>query len=151
MSLYNLVHGENPMAVILLGLLGLKRDDVPRYRDCYWTGEHIAVHTRTGGGNREGYKVGNSFLQELPTYVRDQDDYFDSTYATFYFAIPDKFAWVIPQLQAEDATPAQRWQAFFDKMKEAIDENDPQMARVMSAMRPLLEQIQKFIETPERK
>ena len=145
MSLYNLIHGENPLAAILLGLLGLSRDNVPRYRDCYWTGNEIAVHTRTGGGNREGYQEANDELTKLPTYVRDEDDDFDSTYATFYFKMPEQFAWVLSHLAAEDATPAQRWQTFFDKLKNG-DQNDPQVKRTMNAMKPLLEKIQESLK-----
>lgn len=53
MSLYNMIHGMNPMSDLLLAALGLTRDKVGRFRDCYWNGEHICVYTRNGGGNRE--------------------------------------------------------------------------------------------------
>ena len=145
MSFYNLVHGENPMAHILLGLLGLTRGDVPRYRDCYWTGEYICVHTRTGGGNRESYQDGNDGLVMLPTYVRDEDDDFDSTYANFYFTVPETFAWAIPQLQAADATPQQKWESFFSKL-QASDKNDPQVAKVLTAMGPVMQQISEALK-----
>ncbi len=169
MSLYNLVHGENPFSSVLLAMLGITRNDVPRYRDCFWTGEHIAIHTRTGGGNRDSYdspesrreaypeiydteeavNAGpfNRDLQALPTYVRDEDDDFDSTYATFYFTVPEAVAWVIPQLQAADATPAQKWHAALDKLKTA-DESDPQVKRIMGTMRPLFEQIVAAVNAP---
>lgn len=164
MSLYNLVHGENPAATILLGLLGLTRADVPRYRDCYWNGKHIAVHTRTGGGNRDYYEheescranypdyfdgkddpkgPWNADLRRIPTFVYDEDDDYDCTYATFYFTIPEQFAWVMPQLNASDATPAQKWDSFLTKMQGA-DKTDPQVSRVLTAMEPLFKQIEEF-------
>lgn len=145
MSLYNLVNGENPFASVLLAMLGITRDSVPRYRDCWWTGELIAVHTRTGGGNRNDYEDGNSFLQSLPTYVSDADDDFDSTYATFYFTVPEAVAWVIPQLQAEGKTPREKWQEALDKIKTA-NVSDPQVKRIMDNLRPLFEQINKTLK-----
>lgn len=137
MSLYNLMHGENPMADALLAILGLARSDIPRYRDCYWTGEHIAIHTRTGGGNREAYESGNEFLQSLPGFVRDADDEFDSTYATFYFKVPETLTDITSSLVAADATPAQKWETLFEKLKTA-DPSDPQVARAMSVMAPIM-------------
>lgn len=53
MSMYNMIHGVNPMSGILLASLGLSREQVGRFRDCYWNGEHICVYTRNGGGNRD--------------------------------------------------------------------------------------------------
>lgn len=145
MSLYNLVHGENPLAVILLGLLGLQREDVPRYRDCYWTGERIAVYTRTGGGNRESYSAENAAMCKLPAYDHDEDDDFDCTYATFFFRMPEQFTWVIPHLSAEDATPEQRWRGFLDKLSNG-DKSDPQVKRVLVAMEPMIQQINDFLK-----
>ncbi len=58
----------------------------------------VEVYTRQGGGNRECYcsaddeanpsycsACSNDVLVELPSYLRDEDDTWDSTYATFYF------------------------------------------------------------------
>lgn len=47
MSLYNMIHGVNPAAPVLLSILGINSSNIPRFRDCYWTGEHIAIYTRT--------------------------------------------------------------------------------------------------------
>ncbi len=58
----------------------------------------IGISTRQGGGNRECYceeydshesyclAVNNDELSSHPQYVRDADDDFDNTYATFYFS-----------------------------------------------------------------
>lgn len=145
MSLYNLVHGENPFADVLLAILGLTRGDIPRYRDCYWTGTEIAVHTRTGGGNRDDYEGGNTNLQSMATYLRDEDADYDSTYATFYFSVPEKLAWIIPQLQAADKTPAERWQTAIGKLNDPASANDPQVERIMIAMQPVMEKLKQFL------
>ena len=55
MNMYNMVCSSDSHAVRLLGLLGFTPHSVPRYRDCYLTGDdppRIAIYTRVGGGNR---------------------------------------------------------------------------------------------------
>ena len=103
-GLYNLVFGENDKSDILLRAIGLSKSDFYRYRDAYLSEDrNIAVYTRGGGGNRECYCDGvddnheescvvpiQNKLRESPYYIRDEDDNFDNTYATFYFKVPEK-------------------------------------------------------------
>lgn len=49
----------------------------------------IAVYTRNGGGNRDDYSEPIEKMQAHPLYLLDRDDDFDSTYATFYFSVPE--------------------------------------------------------------
>jgi hypothetical protein len=65
----------------------------PRFRDCYLSDdeEHIEIFTRVGGGNREDYAEEIEKLHSMPTYVSDEDDDFDYTYATFTFGVPDEW------------------------------------------------------------
>ena len=91
MSMYNMIHGQNPLSVIYLKMLGLSPDDVGRFRDCYLNGDEIAVYTRNGGGNRESYEEVFAELEEHENYLRDEDDEFDCTYATIYFSIPAQY------------------------------------------------------------
>lgn len=88
MSLYNLLFGMNPNTDVVLALLGLRQHDVERFRNVSLDLEagEISVYTRTGGGNREDYP--QNALTSHPDYLRDKDDDFDSTYATFYLRIP---------------------------------------------------------------
>lgn len=51
--MYNLIFGQNEYAGVILATLGLKRDDVGRFRDCYVAGDRIVVYTRNGGDNRK--------------------------------------------------------------------------------------------------
>lgn len=104
MSLYNLLFGENDKSEILLQAIGLTKDDFYRYRDAYLSeNKEIAVYTRGGGGNRNCYcnKVDGKHeeacvipiqnkLRKNPYYLKDEDDSYDITYATFYFKLPDK-------------------------------------------------------------
>lgn len=90
MSLYNMIFGRNPHSELILALIGLKKNDIERYRDCSinFDDEQIWVYTRTGGGNREDYP--NELLTKSPYYLRDHDDSFDTTYANYYFKFPDE-------------------------------------------------------------
>ncbi len=127
MSLYNMLFGVNPAAQVILAILGLKPTDIPRFRDCYvendeTAGYRICVHTRTGGGNRDYYEdeatcrdsypeyfeagkeapagPWNAGLRANPHYISDADDSFDSTYANFYFRLPEKWKAVLEALDA---------------------------------------------------
>lgn len=167
MSMYNLVHGFNPMAGPLLAALGLAPSDIPRFRDAWWDGTFIAIHTRTGGGNRSYYESlascqehyperflsgeddvpagpWNEDLRQLDGYDHDADDPHDPTYATFYFRPHAALADVIKTYQSTDATPAQRWQAFADKLKAGVD--DEQVKRVAAAMQPMIDKISAMMD-----
>lgn len=167
MSFYNLVHGQNPMAPVLLAMLGLTIDDIPRYRDCWWDGQHVVIHTRTGGGNREFYDSRashqkhfgdqpdhdydgpfNSDLRSLATFVSEADDTYDPTYATFLFRLPTSMEWMIPKITTQSMSPAERWRQFMDKLENTPD--DPQVVRVKAAFAPLFEEIQKVLNAVDK-
>lgn len=89
MSLYNMLFGKNPDATTILAALNLTEGMIERFRDV-WIQEdtnRIVIYTRTGGGNREYYF--NETLTQHPLYLYDEDDDFDSTYAYYYFAMPE--------------------------------------------------------------
>lgn len=94
-GLYNLMHGVNPLAGELLGVLELSPADFGRFRDAYLVdgddGLLINVHTRCGGGNRGDYQDVFKAVRQHPHYVRDQDCEFDSTYADILFKVPEKW------------------------------------------------------------
>lgn len=147
-TMYGLMHGENELATVLLAALGLTRTQVPRYRDCYWDGTHICVHTRTGGGNRDHYEERNpenlegpwnSTLRDVAGYVRDEDEEYDATYATFYFVPPAVLQEALAAVPAVDATPSQRWQSLFERLEAGV--SDPQIERAKAALQPILDQI----------
>lgn len=108
MSLYNMMNGVNPATFFVLPMLGKHPNEYPRFKDCF-VGELsnsldrdqfgiplkaisdddvISVHTRVGGGNRSDYANEIEALRNAPGFVRDYDDDFDSTFATFVFRVP---------------------------------------------------------------
>ncbi len=91
MSLYNMINGVNPATFFILPMLGEKHPETyPRFRDCFIENDEIHVYTRVGGGNRN-CKFGEEELQGHPNYIRDFDDEFDSTFATYVFSVPEEF------------------------------------------------------------
>ena len=92
MTFYNMLFGMNGHADLLLAAIGFRKVDVERFRDVHVEdgGKTIAVYTRTGGGNRSDYP--QVALYRSPYFRSTEDDDFDSTYATFYFDVPARFA-----------------------------------------------------------
>ena len=89
MSLYNILFGKNHNTATILAALNLTEGVIERFRDV-WIEEYnnrIVIYTRAGGGNREDYP--NEILTQHPLYLYDEDDAFDSTYAYYYFAMPE--------------------------------------------------------------
>lgn len=102
MSLYNTLFGTNPMAPLLLKILGIDQPDGKyrsgRFRDVHLNakGTTIILFTRNGGGNRESYFPKN--IREHPNYLTDYDDSFDSTYAYIEFSVPTRFQEALKKL-----------------------------------------------------
>ena len=86
MTMYNMLFGKNPDTKDILAIIGLEEGYIERFRDCWIDIDEICVFTRTGGGNREDFP--NVILTSNPYYLYDEDDDFDSTYATYHFRIP---------------------------------------------------------------
>lgn len=148
MSLYNMINGANPATFFILPMLGEKHpESYPRFRDCFVgelsnsdegdqfgipkkkTDEQkvISVYTRVGGGNREDYQDRIDELRKHPNYIKDYDDDFDSTFATFVFSVPDEWKSDFDKLLGGEATEISeayknRLYAVFPKLKEKFDE-----------------------------
>ncbi len=108
MSMYNMLFGVSPFASIVFAILKHSPTEYfSRPRDG-WVEKlpdgslRIAIYTRNGGGNRKHYgDLGEGIncsctgctitykLPKDPLYIFDQDDTYDSTYATVYFKVPD--------------------------------------------------------------
>jgi hypothetical protein len=141
-GLYNMMFGVNNLAGVFLFMLGIDQTKVPRFRDCRLNkeGTEIIIHTRTGGRNRafydsedsarenypEDFEKGkehppgpwNEDLRKLSGFIRDVDSH-DSTYADFYFKVPEKYAAAIKAgvAKTDTTTPEEKWQRLFEALK----------------------------------
>ncbi len=140
--MYNMLFDTNPIAPLLLSTLGLTQEQIGRFRDCFLSGDQIAIYTRMGGGNREYWEDKIAFLQKLPGYLRDEDDDFDSTYATFYFSLPEKYGW-LAALGEEEFQPDKRWK---EKLNEIKTMSSEQIAREYPEVVALIHTITKATE-----
>ena len=116
-GLYNMLFGSNDQAGFLLGLLGKDTGDFGRYRDVYVTEDHIVVHTRNGGGNREDYEDVFDEMSTHPWYSHDADDDFDCTYANIYFRVPEDKIQTFVSLLNQGHNPKETWQALFKALE----------------------------------
>lgn len=124
MSLYGLLFGSNNNADALLKFINCDEDDFGRFRDVYVKNNHIIVHTRCGGGNREDYEHVFKAMENHPWYSHDRDCNYDCTYANIYFKIPDSeldnFNALLktfePQEKIEE-DPEKKWNNLFEAMK----------------------------------
>ena len=122
MSLYNILFGENAsQKEFLFSLLGKTSGDFGRYRDIYVTDEHIVVHTRCGGGNREDYEDVFEEMSTHPLYDYDQDDDFDCTYADIYFRHPEQYRDLLKEMAVGTVTPSEKWKILFDALSRSND------------------------------
>lgn len=122
MSLYNILFGENAsQKEFLFSLLGKTSGDFGRYRDIYVTDEHIVVHTRCGGGNREDYEDVFEEMSTHPLYDYDQDDDFDCTYADIYFRHPEQYRDLLKEMAVGTVTPSEKWKILFDALNRSND------------------------------
>ena len=119
--MYNALFGFDNNAEVLLSFLHLTKEDFGRFRDCYFSkdGNAIIVYTRCGGGNREEYQEVFDKIQQHPNYIKDYDDDFDCTYASFEFSIPEQHVNDCARLfkDADTTTGAEK----FDNLMKAME------------------------------
>ena len=142
MSMFNLMFGgqaATERGQVLLAVLGFTSfDGVGRYRDSWVEkgpdGEPIvAVYTRNGGGNRECWcdrddpelhavpctaLMATEVLPAHPLYLRDADDDFDATYATFYFRAPAEHVEALREIAQEPVNMSDQWKASLEALKQ---------------------------------
>ncbi len=163
MGLYNMLHGVNPVSLILLRALDLRHHKLNpdgvwptgRFRDIHLSGEgdKLILFTRNGGGNRDCWEEEeckdasspvfhgpgclvyvNWKLTTHPLYVRGYDDDFDYTYASFEFRVPAGLDHLLDRiLEAQGGAP----RSFQERFLEVMDE-------IKSMSREELEQDPRF-------
>jgi len=134
MSMYNLIHGENPVGPALIDLLQkVQPVEIGRYRDA-WV-EHrgdalmIRVHTRNGGGNRASHD--DPSMQAHPWYVEDSDLNSDTTYADYWFLIDPKVVGeqemrILMSIAQDPVDMDARWDQAIESLKRRPIKDNPQ-------------------------
>lgn len=148
MSLYNLLHGTNKSAALLLKVLELDQSggkwNTGRFRDIYLNedGTKIILLTRNGGGNREDYFPNN--IVKHPNYITDYDDDFDCTYAYIEFSVPEKFKELIGKLSTgkKPQTLKEKTDNIIAEMKKMTPEQMKQDER----FKPIKEVLEKIAD-----
>lgn len=150
MSLYNQLFDKCRFAGMLLMILDLNKDDVPRFRDCFLDEEHnIVIHTRTGGGNREEYKDANQKLREIAGYLEDTDDSYDSTYANFRYRVSEEYKELVEYIATREGAilnPAKRWQDTFAIVQQ--EGESPEKRAILTKMKPVMDAILAGLNQP---
>jgi len=112
-----MLFGENKNhKEFLLKICNLENEDFGRYRDIYVTPEHVVVHTRNGGGNREEYQDTLDELANHPLHCYDEDDDFDCTYCNIYYKHPEGYEEILKEMAANTVTPSEKWEMLFSAM-----------------------------------
>jgi len=129
-----MINGVKPATFFILPMLGRHPDEYPRFRDCFLKDSehpeydnHIHVYTRTGGGNRDSYEEGNESMRQIPEFVTDFDDSFDSTFASWVFKVPEKWKADFKKIMAgnvKDVSPEYQAELrrIYPKLNEKFDE-----------------------------
>lgn len=126
-GLYNLIFpGGFDRGAVILPLIGINYEAAAafRFRDT-WIERHpddrylVHVYTRIGGGNREDYVEAITVLRGIDGFVRDADDTYDSTYASFWFQLPDVFIEMVKEFALDPVDTEKRWEQAYEAMERA--------------------------------
>lgn len=150
MSMYNMLHGVNPLGGQLLAIIdpNAKAGDFGRFRDIYIAKDPktgvltIVVYTRNGGGNREGHQEVFERWSKHPNFVRDWDDDFDCTYASLEFSVPEEhkaLAEFLYDANDEKRTPQEKFRDMLHKLQN--EPGSPEAQAAMAKFRPIVDQI----------
>ena len=156
MSMYNLLHGRNPYALAILQAIDLTPDEVGRFRDAFVCDGEIVVYTRNCGGNRECWNESDESansercgcpgctiehtLPKHPLYLRDADDDFDSTYASIYFKLPERYAPILKVLDTgQPWKPDAMWAETLEKVRSGEIPPPPEIVKLMGDIKKHLE------------
>lgn len=123
-GLYNmLVPGGFERAAAILPLIGLDpaAGHLFRLRDVWVEtdsgGLVVHVYTRVGGGNRDDYAGVIDVLRGHPGYLRDSDDTYDATYASFWFRLPAEFVDELASHAIEPVDTGKMWRKMLAAME----------------------------------
>lgn len=174
MSLYNMLMQTGPNAGLALASVGISDPAAfGRFRDAYFTREGgdivIAIFTRNGGNNRTCRQEGASensaecvcpgciqqiHLPSIPSYIRDYDDDFDSTYCTTLFSMSQEILDMLAEHgfdleeAANELPPMTRFRGLIGRMERGeLEGEESQRAAAVGEM--ISEQLEQAFTTGE--
>lgn len=177
--MYSLLFGMSPAAPILLAALGFKsKDEVGRFRDAYVQGGQICIYTRNGGVNRDCFneeevETGQDYpneneskaacdctgcamtykLPKHPLYLSDEDDEFDSTYATIRFKVPEGMEFLKALEIGTQDVPEEKWArclAALSSKEEIPEEFKAGVERLKKTLMPVLTKLAEVVKDPDK-
>lgn len=144
-GLYNMIFGVNPMADVLLAVLGLERSETGRFRDCNPSadGTTITLLTRNGGPNRPGYSEFITEIKAHPFFRGDRDDEYDETFQIVEFNTPPDYVMMAKDIArkfGETRPLREKFEKFMTDLKDGKD--TPEVRRGMEAGKAIFAQLQ---------
>lgn len=141
MSLYNLINGFSPACMLVMPMLGRKRDECPRFRDCHVdkNGDTREIHifTRVGSANQNS-GFGEEKLYEDPNYLRFEDDEYDTTYGTYIFKCPKEWEADFDRIYTGDLSELSP--AYYDMQLKFWEKGEEMVAKIKEIAAHLKEQ-----------
>jgi hypothetical protein len=138
MSLYRELLGESQHADTILDILGLKREDIFRYRDAYLRDGKIRILART---QRDRDRVRKMILHPAFAAMLPAPPILDDTYVEFTFRTPENATDAIAAIATKaEMDPGKR----FDAINKALTKSDitnPDYLRALPFSMKLVEQI----------
>jgi len=153
-GLYNTVFGVNPLAGVLLPLVGVTQEMCGRFRDCYLYEPEdqmcIQLVTRNGGPNRAEFAGNHLVLEKVRGYMHDEDAPNDPTYRLYYYEIPERAMEALEgiiEVQPDVVirkTFAQRWDDILKSMSSG--KPSPEAIQAMERVKSTIDKIRKAFE-----
>lgn len=92
----------------------------------------ICILTRTGGANRDEYGPSIAEMRAMPGYLTDYDDPFNSTYASFVYAVPLRWRKDYDTIMERRFTSPLLWDALSADYKQEIRRIYPQCQTLLA-------------------
>lgn len=92
--MYNEIKKPNINAGIVVIMSGVDVNNIPRFRDAWFTndGKNMIILTRTGGSNASKYESENEMMRNTNNYISDFDDDYDNTFRHFRYSVPEEIS-----------------------------------------------------------
>jgi len=141
-------------AALPMTMLGCKLfGDVGRFRDAWIErtalGQFfIHVYTRNGGANRADYADQIAWMRRHPWFQRDEEDSFDSTYASFWFLVPPDRTAKLERWAVAPVDTDKRWKDTIALLNSPDGPPPEVMERAKKVFGPAMDQIAGILGQP---